>query len=187
MPQRREHWVFCDALILSLYGLRYPRLQLRTSDRLGHSVTRERHTQDCHDCSVLGLLLGAPSGERPTQKREMCALLSLSPIGRRIGACGGVPVPAPAPPVPAPAQPVPAPAQPVPAAAPLSTASAGTNTVALRATHTPRAPSTVPSWPRCLKVFVEVLDGAQLGVRAASERACVAQAGSRRGNGGMAR
>jgi hypothetical protein len=24
VPQRREHWVFCDALILSLYGLRYP-------------------------------------------------------------------------------------------------------------------------------------------------------------------
>jgi hypothetical protein len=36
----------------------------------------QRHTQDRHDCSVLGLLLKGQSGERPTQKREMCALES---------------------------------------------------------------------------------------------------------------
>jgi len=78
---RREHCVFCDALNLSLYGLRSP---------------------------------------RHTQRREMCALESFPyrTAHRRVRGRTG---------------------------AGTSTSSAGTSSVALRATHTPRAPSTVPS------------------------------------------
>ena len=74
-------------------GLRNPRLQLHTSDRAcAMDPGSQRHTLDRHDCSVLCFLLGAESGRL---RGERCALLSLSPIGRRNGACGGVPVPAP--------------------------------------------------------------------------------------------